>query len=58
MPKYIFKKEKDPNNTFDNTTVEITVDTELLDDILVAFKEFLLGSGFYIGGEIEISEEE
>lgn len=58
MPKYIFKKEKDLNNTFDNTTVELAVDTESQDEILTAFEEFLRGCGFYFDGTIELVKDE
>ena len=58
MPRYIFKKEKDLDNKFDTTAVEITVDTESLPNILMAFEEFLKGSGFSIRGTLEIVEDE
>ena len=58
MPKYIFKKEKDRENRFDNTTVEIAVETESRDEILPAFEEFLRGCGFYIKDTIEVVMEE
>ena len=58
MPKYTFKKEKDPENTFDNTTVELTVDTVSREEILTAFEEFLRGCGFYFDGTIEVVSDE
>lgn len=60
MPKYTFYKPKDKDNHFDRTEVAIICDTESLDDLLEAFKEFLLACSFHIpnGAEIEIIENE
>lgn len=58
MPKYIFKKLKDESNKFDTATVEITVETEDLGEVLQAFEEFLKGSGFHFKGSVDISDEE
>ena len=58
MPKYIFKKLKDENNDFDTTTVELTVESENLGDVVEAFEEFLRGSGFHPRGSLDFIEDD
>lgn len=48
MAKYIFKKIRDPENKFDNVDLEMTVDTISKNEIIDAFREFLLGCGYQI----------
>lgn len=58
MTRYVFIKEKDKDNPFDNTRVTLEVEAGTLDDILESFKEFLLASGFSIKGEfVEVDYE-
>jgi uncharacterized membrane protein len=46
MPKYEFKKIKDPENQFDITNVSIEVESESMNDVIEAFEEFLAACGF------------
>lgn len=55
---YKFTKKPDEDNRFDLTTIEVRVDSPVLDDILDAFTEFLAGCGFNIRhGEIVYESE-
>lgn len=47
MANFVFKKERDETNKYDNTVVTIEVkDTVHIADLAVAFKEFLLACGY------------
>lgn len=46
MPTYKFKKERELENKFDTTMVEMTCDTCSLDVLLESFEEFLIACGF------------
>lgn len=58
MAKYKFIKIKDPDNEHDKVNVKFSVETNYLPDLLEAFKEFLLGCGYSINGDLEITEPE
>lgn len=53
-----FIKIKDPENRFDQTDIEFSVNHECLPDILEAFGCFLRGCGFTINGELEVVKDE
>lgn len=61
MSKYIFIKEKNKDNKFDNTNVIIEVETESLNDLVDAFEEYLLACGFKFPGStldlVEVQDE-
>lgn len=45
--KFTFKSEPEKHEEYHNTTVEVSVNTESLEDIVPAFSNFLKASGFY-----------
>ena len=55
---YKFIKTRNPENRFDNTEVEITLDAVTLEDMLETFTEFLFACGYYPKGELMFVEEE
>jgi hypothetical protein len=57
---YIFKKTIDPENHFDNSTVEISIQASsvVLEDLLVEFENFLRGCGYNFNGRLDIVEED
>lgn len=46
MSKYQLIKEPDPNNKFDLTTVNISLEAESAADLAKAFYDFMLACGF------------
>jgi hypothetical protein len=48
MAKYIFKKLKDEGNQHDTTDVTFELEADSMNDVIEAFEEFLVGSGFII----------
>lgn len=58
MPKFTFVKHVDPNNEFDNTKIEFTVEEQSLSEIIEVFEDFLRGCGFIIQGKLDVIEEE
>lgn len=48
MAKFIFKKLKDETNRFDTTDVTFEIEADSMGDVIEAFEEFLVGSGFII----------
>lgn len=57
---YKFTKTHNPNNQFDVTdvTIELMCGETTREELLQAFKEFLLACGFSVRGEIEVVEED
>jgi len=55
---YRFIKEKDKDNKFDNTDVELKSESQTIPDLLDDFEDFLRGCGFRFNGSIQIVEEE
>lgn len=49
-----FKKQKDPDNKFDTTTVIVESSAVTLPDVLSDFKEFLMACGFQISPSSEL----
>lgn len=58
MATYIFIKKPDTNNEYDITTVQIKVETIIVDDLLDAFEDFLKASGYVVNGKISIIKKE
>lgn len=58
MGKYKFVKEKDPNNKYDNATIEFDMEVETWTDLLEYFNEFILACGFHPNGKFDCIEEE
>jgi hypothetical protein len=48
MAKFIFKKIKDETNRFDTVDVTFEIEADSMNDVIEAFEEFLVGSGFII----------
>lgn len=44
--RLILIKERDPDNRFDNTDVQISAEVTTLDEAQAAFEDFLRGCGF------------
>lgn len=57
MAKYKFIKIKDPDNEHDKVSIKFSVETDYLPDLLDAFKEFLLGCGYSIKGDLEVIDD-
>lgn len=47
MSKYKFIKNPSEKNEFDNTTVEISLESDALIDLIEAFADFLVACGFH-----------
>ena len=58
MAKHIFIKEKDKENQYDKTRVQIEVDTDSLPDLVEAFEEYLKACGFHFDGSLDFQEED
>lgn len=56
MGSYIFKKEQDIDNRFDNYTLEMRSTDVSLIELLENFEAFLRGCGFHFTGTLEIVE--
>ena len=57
MTKYVFIKHPNPDNEFDNTRIEFTVEGQSIPEIIESFEDFLRGCGFVVSGKLEIVEE-
>ena len=55
---YKFIKTRNPENRFDNTEVEMTVEAESYPELLEAFQDFLLACSFRPEGHLDFVEEE
>lgn len=56
---YIFRKERDPSNPYDVSTVEFQVDGMLtLPELLEEFGHFLRGCSFALDGEVTVVDED
>ena len=53
---YKFKKLQDPNNKFDVSEIEFSVDAETGDEIVQEFYFFMLASGFHKDGVLRCFE--
>jgi hypothetical protein len=52
--QYVFKKNRDLNNSFDTTTVTIESEATTVTEILSDFRDFLLACGFSINGDLVV----
>lgn len=57
MNKYVFKKYKDPDNSFDNADITFEVEAETLPELLEAFDDFIKGCAFAPKGYLDYVEE-
>jgi len=48
MNKFVFKKYRNPDNEFDNSDLEMTIEAEGLTEILEDFLDFLSGCGYNV----------
>lgn len=46
MTKYVFKKERDLDNRFDISEIEMTVEGQTLNEIVEEFGRFLIACGY------------
>lgn len=54
--KFILIKERDSNNPYDTTSVEMRFEAEGLEHILEEFASFLRAASFAIDGELAVQE--
>lgn len=54
---YKFIKLRNPENRFDNTEVEVSVEAETLDELLEAFQDFLLACSYRPTGNLDFVED-
>lgn len=57
MNKYTFIKEPNPDNEYDTSRIEYTVEAETWTDLLAEFESFIRGCGFYPQGTFGCVEE-
>ncbi len=57
---FVFKKEKDPDNSYDTTTVVVESSAITVSQILEDFKDFLMACGYQIkpDSQLVIYEED
>lgn len=55
--KYTFKKGLDTYNSYDNTTVEVTVESCIRGDIVLSFLQYLVACGYNVDDIKEILAE-
>lgn len=55
--KFRFIKEKDKDNSYDNTNVIVESQSDCLPEILEDFADFLRGCGFHFDGSIQVVNE-
>ena len=56
---YVFKKTKDKENPYDQTSIKICINSSdaTLPDVIQHFECFLRACGFYFDGQLELVEE-
>lgn len=58
MNKYKFIKYSNPENEFDNSEIEFTVEAETWVELIGEFEAFLRGCGFHPKGTLDFVEYE